>query len=300
MEHSIPLDPAGRAENPELDAAQHEGAHEIAPDLSYKRLAISNIVYYGMEGAEDRQWVLIDAGIPGTAGLISGTAAKRFGANARPAAIVMTHGHFDHIGALEQLAAEWDAPIYAHELEIPYLNGQAAYPPADPSVGGGLMALLSPLYPRGPINVSARLRMLPSDGSVPFMSGWRWIHTPGHTPGHISLWNEATRTIIAGDAFITTAQESAYAVATQKPVMHGPPMYFTPNWQDARESVRKLAALNPQLAVTGHGPAMQGDDMTRALHTLANDFDRIAVPEHGKYTAHPASAQDETAYNPVK
>lgn len=145
------------------------------------------------------------------------------------------------------------------------------------------MSLLSPLYPKEPIDVESRLRFLPEDGAVPGMLGWRWLHTPGHTPGHISLWREADRALIVGDAFITTAQESAYAVVTQKPEMHGPPMYFTPNWNAARESVEKLAALEPELVVTGHGRAMEGAAMRRALHELADEFDEIAVPEHGRY-----------------
>ena len=110
------------------------------------------------------------------------------------------------------------------------------------------------------------------------MPGWRAIHTPGHTPGHVALWRESDRTLLAGDAFITTRQESAYAVLTQKPEMHGPPRYYTPDWDAARESVRKLAALEPELVVTGHGPAMQGPEMRDALRQLAADFDRIARP----------------------
>ena len=46
-------------------------------------------------------------------------------------AIVMTHGHFDHVGALEDLAEEWDTPVDAHPLEHPYLDGKASYPPGD-------------------------------------------------------------------------------------------------------------------------------------------------------------------------
>ena len=86
---------------------------------------------------------------------------------------------------------------------------------------------------------------------------------PGHTPGHISLWRERDRTIIAGDAFITTNQESAYAVAVQAEEMHGPPKYFTPDWSAAKSSVQRLAALEPDVVVTGHGRAMRGPRCSR-------------------------------------
>ena len=294
MEHSISLDAAavtGQTEN--------GGLHEVLPDLAYQRLAIVNAVFYGFANAGDRNWVLVDAGIPGTSGLIKKAAAARFGDGARPTAIVQTHGHFDHVGGLEELAALWDAPVYAHPLEAPYLNGQAAYPPPDPTVGGGLMAAISGLYPRGPVNVSGHLHPLPEDSSVPGMPGWTWLHVPGHTPGQIALWREADRTLIAADAFISTAQESAYAVAVQAPVLHGPPMYFTPDWASARASVEMLAALEPEIAVTGHGQALHGPELRSALHRLAADFDQIAVPDHGKYVLHPATAADGTAYLPV-
>lgn len=118
------------------------------------------------------------------------------------------------------------------------------------------MARLWRFYPRGPFDASPWLRVLPADGTVPAMPGWRWIHTPGHTPGHVSLWRETDRTLIAGDAFVTTDQESAYAVARQRPELHGPPMYYTQDWTAARLSVERLAALEPELVVTGHGRAM--------------------------------------------
>jgi glyoxylase-like metal-dependent hydrolase (beta-lactamase superfamily II) len=284
----IPLDSSDRA-----DQSHEHGVHEVAPDLGYQRLAIVNVLFFGEPNCGDRKWVLIDAGVTGTARMIARAAEKRFGENARPAAIVLTHGHFDHVGALEDLAERWDVPVYAHELELPYLDGRSSYPPPDPSVGGGMLAVLSPFFPRGPINVRKRLQTLPADASVPGMPGWRWIPTPGHAPGHVSLWRQRDRTIIAGDAFVTTRQESVYAVAKQEPEMHGPPMYYTPDWESARASVKTLADLNPEVAVTGHGRAMRGAHMTSALHALADNFDVIALPEHGRYVGHAAKA-DET------
>jgi glyoxylase-like metal-dependent hydrolase (beta-lactamase superfamily II) len=278
MDKQIPVDPSARA-----DAKDDDGLHEVLPDLAYQRQIFVNVIFQGVPG-QGRTWVLIDAGLHGSTAAIVKAAGKRFGAKRPPAAIIMTHGHFDHVGALESLANEWQVPVYAHRSELPNLDGTSAYPKPDPSVGGGMMATLSPLYPRGPINVSRWLRALPEDGSVPGMSGWQWIHTPGHTTGHVSLWRPSDRTLIAGDAFVTTNAEAAYTAAiTQKPELHGPPRYFTPDWEGARLSVMRLAALDPEVVITGHGPAMRGPEMREALHALADNFERVAVPEHGMY-----------------
>jgi glyoxylase-like metal-dependent hydrolase (beta-lactamase superfamily II) len=296
MAQQIPVSSDASAVDPVLDAARNDKTHQVAPDLAYRRLGIVNVMFFGPSGAGDRRWVLIDAGLPGTAEFIRSAADARFGKGARPAAIVLTHGHFDHVGALETLVQEWNAPVYAHPLEKPYLDGTASYPPGDPTVGGGAMAALARFYPRGPVNVARWLQTLPNDGTVPDMPGWRWLHTPGHSVGHVSLWQEADRTIIAGDAFVTTAQESAYAALVQPPEMHGPPMYYTVEWDKARDSVRQLAALRPDLVVTGHGQAMQGPEMTAALDRLAREFDNVAIPQEGRYLKEPARAEDGTAY----
>lgn len=116
------------------------------------------------------------------------------------------------------------------------------------------------------------------------MPGWQWLATPGHAPGHISLWRESDRTLVAGDAIITVRQEAVYAVATQEPEMHGPPMYFTPDWNAAEASVHRLAALEPETVVAGHGRPMQGEHMRAALHELDRRFAEVAIPRNGRYT----------------
>ena len=296
MAEQIPLSAEASALDPELDAARNDHTHQIAEDLAYRRLGIVNVVFFGLPGAADRQWVLIDAGLPGTKAMIQSAAAERFGERSRPAAIIMTHGHFDHVGTLTDLADEWDVPVYAHPRELPYLNGSASYPPGDPSVGGGVMAALARFYPRGPVDVRRHLHALPEAGMVPGMTGWHWLHTPGHSVGHVSLWREADRTMIVGDAFVTTKQESIYAVATQTAEMHGPPMYYTTEWDKAAASVQLLASLEPNLVVTGHGEPMQGLEMRTALHRLAEQFEQVAVPDKGRYLQEPARAEDRTAY----
>ncbi|MDK4715337.1 MBL fold metallo-hydrolase [Rhizobium sp. CNPSo 4039] len=278
-----------------IEVENEDGTRKICDDVAYLKLSIVNAVFLGRP-VPDSSWLLIDTGLPSSQDRILAAAARRFGATSRPAAIIMTHGHIDHAGSVERLAAFWDVQVYAHPLEHPYLDGRASYPPADPWVGGGSFALMSPLLPRGPSNLGSLLQSLPADGTVPFASEWSWLHTPGHTPGHISLWRESDRTLLAGDAVITTGQESVYDVVTQAPRLHGPPRYLTIDWQASEQSAKQIASLKPERLISGHGPALGGAGLRAALDTLATNFWDIAVPPDGRYVGHPARATDGTAY----
>lgn len=259
----------------------------VTPDITRIRQLFVNLYLVGTKD----DWVLVDAGLPKGKKRIVQTARMRFGNRTGPKAIVLTHGHFDHVGSLKDLIKRKDIPVYAHHLEIPHLTGRAHYPPMEPRAGGGAMALLSITYPTGPINLHDHVLPLPDDGTIPEMPGWRWVHTPGHTPGHVSLFRESDRALIAGDAFVTTKQESLLSVATQRKAVSRPPGYGTTDWAAARSSVQALAELKPSLAATGHGPVMAGAELHRELDRLVADFDRIAAPDHGRYahTARPSS-----------
>jgi hypothetical protein len=56
-------------------------------------------------------------------------------------------------------------------------------------------------------------------------------------------------------------------------------MYFTPDWQSAKQSVKTLASLSPETVVTGHGQAMMGPQTRAALDQLAARFDEVAIPQ---------------------
>src|SRR5205823_4175770 len=87
----------------------------------------------------------------------------------------------------------------------------------------------------------------------------------------------------------TTKAESALcALAPGTPDVYGPPKYFTYNWKSAADSVRKLAALEPLVVASGHGRSMRGSEVKERLAQLAQHFDKLAKPSHGRYVDDPA------------
>jgi glyoxylase-like metal-dependent hydrolase (beta-lactamase superfamily II) len=252
---------------------------EIAEALFYYNIQAVNICLVGNE----RNFVLIDAGMPKSTPVIKNIIEDHFGTGARPKAILLTHGHFDHVGAVTQLTEEWNIPAYAHQLELPYLTGQKSYPEPDPSVEGGLIAKISKLFPNEPIHLGNNVAALPSDGSVPYLDEWQWIHTPGHTPGHVSFYRKKDGSFVVGDAFVTVRQDALFKVLTQEQEVTGPPRYLTTDWQAAFESVKKLYELHPKVAVTGHGTPMRGEELMKGLQKLVDNFDKLAVPDYGRY-----------------
>ena len=185
----------------------------------------------------------------------------------RPAPSWLTHGHFDHAGSAAELARAWGVPIYAHAEELPFLTGRSDYPPADPSMGGAI-AQLARAFPSAGYDFGERVRALPADGSVPGLPGWRWLHTPGHTPGHVSLWRESDRTLLAGDAFATMDLDSWLSQVTHARELARSPVPFTPDWDAAEASVARLAELRPRAVGAGHGARDHGREARRT----ARDF----------------------------
>ncbi len=95
-------------------------------------------VYFIENPSAPREIILVDAGMPQSAEMITEEMKRRFKEGYELKAVILTHGHFDHVGAIEELLELWNVPVYIHEKELPYVTGKADYPPARPDAKKGL------------------------------------------------------------------------------------------------------------------------------------------------------------------
>ena len=256
----------------------------IAPDVGWLPVSFVNVYFIGRPGGS---WILVDAGLPGRANQIIEAAEARFTANSPPEAIVLTHGHFDHAGSALSLAEYWDVPIYAHRLEIPYLTAKSDYPPPDPTVGGA-MAFLSRFTPHSGRNLSGRIHEL-RPNEVPGTTGWEWLATPGHSPGHISLFRPSDRVLLAGDAFATMNMDSWSGLITGRRTLARAGAPFNTDWQATRLSVKELANLRPNVVGCGHGIPRCDPELPARLELFAA---RFRAPRRGRYVHRPARTDE--------
>ena len=154
------------------------------------------------------------------------------------------------------------------------------------------MSWMSWTFPTKPIDLGERVQALDESGYIMELPEWKTIHTPGHSPGHVSLFFKLNATLIAGDALATTKVESAFYALSFAQKLSGPPKFLTTDWAAAAQSVRKLQELEPRIIAAGHGYAMRGKEMQVALNNLADNFEDIAIPESGRYVQVPAQADE--------
>lgn len=265
----------------ELQKIENSSIETIAEGVNHLKIVFVNAYFVDTNNG----WVLIDTGLPMNSWRIKSYAETLYGEGTRPAAIVLTHGHFDHAGSVKDLAETWDVTIYAHPLEMPYLIGKSNYPPQDPSIGGAI-SQMSRVFPHSGIDLGNRVKEINQDGTIDELPGWNFVHTPGHTAGHVSIFRESDRTLLAGDALATMNLDSWASHITEKPEICRPPAPFTTDWDAARESVEKLAALAPNVIAAGHGQPIK-ENAAAQLKEFAANFQK---PAHGRYVVQPAIA----------
>jgi len=251
----------------------------LRPDVFVSMDQTVNSIFIGTPGKSE--FVLIDTGMPNRAESFIRTAKELFGEEAKPRAILLTHGHFDHVGSIIELVEKWQVPVYAHKKELPYLTGKKKYDlpkkPADDSPMKKQAKVKSPVEA---IDLGSKVHPLPENGEVPFLPDFEWIPTPGHSPGQVAFYRKEDGMLIAGDAFITTSQTDLFNVLVPEKTISGPPQILTTDWETAKESVQRLMKLYPKVGVTGHGVPLRGEELLEALHYLIENWDTVALPAY--------------------
>jgi glyoxylase-like metal-dependent hydrolase (beta-lactamase superfamily II) len=167
--------------------------------------------------------------------------------------IILTHHHADHTGSVAALKEASQAKIFAHPSDAPYIDGSLPQPgPVGPEWLSDTLAPLTGLWATIPVAVD----VLINDGDkLPILRGIKVVHTPGHTPGSISLLLENEGCIIVGDVLSHTAGLSL------------PSKAFTIDLIQEIQSIRKVASLDFNLICFGHGLALP-----RKAHQVVMDF----------------------------
>jgi len=195
-----------------------------------------------------------DAGIRQMVPAIAAGAA-RLGGLTR---VVLGHAHADHRGA----AAGLGAPVWCHEAERVAAEGDGGMHTFDlgrlDPVTRRLYARLLPFWDGGPVAVAQTLRERDE------VAGFEVVHLPGHAPGLIGLWRAGDRLALTSDCFYT-----ADAQTFTKGAPRLPHAAFTPEVEQARASLRKLAALEPAAAWPGHARPVTGDVRTQLERAAA-------------------------------
>jgi glyoxylase-like metal-dependent hydrolase (beta-lactamase superfamily II) len=183
--------------------------------------------------------VLVDAGIPQSGKkIVKALAGQAVGTH------VLTHAHGDHAGSSKHVCGALGAPLWCGAADAEAVaEGKAV-----------AASRLQAMFKWAPVEVARELREGDEVGP-----GFTVLDVPGHSPGHIALWRERDRTLVCGDVF-TNMNLVTTAVG-----LHEPPKVFTPDPARNRQSARRLAELEPELVLFGHGPPLRDPAKLKAF-----------------------------------
>lgn len=170
---------------------------------------------------------LVDAGMPMmTKGIIRFLEQLNKGPLLR---ILLTHGHSDHVGAVKGILQKYEVPVYAHPIEIPYMEGEVVYPKRKKLENNLPKTLVSPLLGDG------LTKLKEMGGLTPYF-------TPGHSPGHVVYYHEQDQVLLAGDLF-----------TSKKGKLKQPMSMFTADMKQAVTSANIISQLKPKQLEVCHG-----------------------------------------------
>lgn len=239
----------------------------ICNGVAMLELKVNHIIFHPTLIWDDEAAILIDAGVPGQLEQIR-TAMSEVGVPfSRLKAIILTHQDIDHIGSLPEIQQDLAHPIkvYAHKLDKPYIEGDLRLIKNDRSRlsvenWGKLPEIAKALYdiPNLP---KAKVDQTIEDGDeLPFFGGIQVIFTPGHTPGHISLYVRSSKTLVAGDAMFSV-----------NGTLHGPHLETTLDTDMAQRSLEKYLNYDIDSVICYHG-GLSTNNINDQLQNLVGEI----------------------------
>ncbi len=200
----------------------------------------------------DGQVTLVDAGLKGSPARILRALGEIGSAPQDVTRIIVTHSHVDHVGGLSRLVEQTGAQVAVHDDDADDVRvGRGA--PLDPTTTVGRLRTRN--YAADPAPVDTELH----DGDVLGVAGGlRVVHTPGHTPGHVSLLHEPTGTLITGDAIWNMRSRRTWPV-----------MSFCSSGVLTKQTAHRLGDLEYGTAAFTHGPEIRGDGRAAIRSFLA-------------------------------
>ncbi len=219
---SRPVDPTAQANPTSIPENSADSSTEPESGLRWGRTNLGNVSAYVL--ARGTEAAIVDTGNPGSAEAIGDSLAQLGLTYSNVNYVFLTHFHGDHAGSIgEVLEAAPQASAYAGEADLAQIRAD------------GLVSV--------------------NDGDEIF--GLQMVHTPGHTAGHVSVWDQAAGVMVVGDAL--NGRDGGVVGANPS---------FSPDMDTANQSARKLATLRFDTLLFGHGePVLTGADT--AVQALA-------------------------------
>ncbi len=221
---------------------------------------------------EDRRFSVVDSGVPASWQSLQ-EALRRLGAQADDVeAVVLTHGHFDHLGFAEQARQTWNVPVFVHENDVPLTQHPWRYDHERPRsyyFATQLRALpIVAAFVRNRAFWPAPVKQVTrfSDGQLPVPGSPTVVFTPGHTHGHCALHFPGRNAVIAGDAVVTLDPYTG---------RKGPRIVAGAATVDSARNLQALDALartQAQTVLVGHGAPW-----TRGAEEIVNEARRAGA-----------------------
>jgi glyoxylase-like metal-dependent hydrolase (beta-lactamase superfamily II) len=229
--------------------------NQVVPDV-YLIEGLRSANVYAL--VSDGWLTLVDSGLKNEADKIAGQLQEGGFALSKVRNIVLTHAHGDHTGSAAELAKRSGANVMAHESDADFIE-QTRRMPSPP----GLMRLVNWLsgsfFKSKPCRVDRRLV---EGDTLRALSSWQVLHTPGHTPGSICLYESQQRILICGDTLFHKNP------MTGKAGLQPSLSFLTLDKAQLRDSLRKLSALPVDVICFGHGEVLVMKDAQKQIEAL--------------------------------